>query len=111
MNRVLAHMGTQFARGSNPFSSADDSTDVRAPPGVRTRVCWGIDTDTPELNSGERCQWLEPLPDGGTRYVTEDLIEGTLNPLVSVLFGEDVRVGFDGVASGLKARAEALHKP
>jgi hypothetical protein len=75
------------------------------------KICWGIDTDTPELNSGERCQWLEPLADGGTRYVTEDLIEGTLNPLVSVLFGEDVRVGFNGVASGLKARAEALHKP
>jgi hypothetical protein len=75
------------------------------------KICWGIDTATPELNSGERCQWLEPLPDGGTRYVTEDLIEGTLNPLVSVLFGEDVRVGFNGVASGLKARAEALATP
>jgi hypothetical protein len=74
------------------------------------KVCWGIDTTTPEVNSGERCQWLEALPDGGTRYISEDLIEGTLNPLVSALFGNDVQVGFDGVARALKARAEAMHE-
>jgi uncharacterized protein YndB with AHSA1/START domain len=72
------------------------------------KVCWGIDTTTPEFNSGERCQWLEPLPDGGTRYVTEDLIEGTANPLVTALFGDAVAEGFDSVASALKARAESL---
>jgi hypothetical protein len=72
------------------------------------KVCWGIDTDTPEFNSGERCQWLEPLSGGGTRYVTEDLIEGTANPLVSALFGNDVQVGFDAVALALKHRAEQL---
>ncbi|HEY6877107.1 MAG TPA: SRPBCC family protein [Polyangiales bacterium] len=73
------------------------------------KVCWGIETTTPELNSGERCQWLEPLPNGGTRYVTEDLIEGLLNPVVSTLFGSDVGNGFDGVAASLKAYAEAKH--
>ncbi len=77
----------------------------------RHKACWGIDTDTPELNSGERCQWLEPLPNGGTRYITEDLIEGTLNPLVLLIFGDDVQVGFDGVAAALKVRAESLHHP
>ncbi|MET0342941.1 MAG: SRPBCC family protein [Polyangiales bacterium] len=70
------------------------------------KACWGIDTTTPEANSGERCQWLEPLPDGGTRYVTEDLIEGSLNGLVSGLFDADLKRGFDGVARGLKAHAE-----
>jgi hypothetical protein len=75
------------------------------------KVCWGIETDTPELNTGERCQWLEPLPAGGTRYVTEDLIEGTLNPIVQGLFGSDVQRGFDGVARALKTRAEALAQP
>lgn len=70
------------------------------------KVCWGIDTDTPELNSGERCQWLEPVAEGGTRYVSEDLIEGTANPLVNVLFGDDVQRGFDAVALALKHRAE-----
>ena len=73
------------------------------------KVCWGIDTDTPEFNSGERCQWLETLPEGGTRYITEDLIEGTANPLVTALFGDAVQVGFDAVASSLKARVEALN--
>ena len=72
------------------------------------KACWGINTDTPEANSGERCQWLEPLPNGGTRYISEGLIEGTLNPLVLALFGEDTRDGFNGVARGLKARVEAL---
>jgi hypothetical protein len=72
------------------------------------KVCWGIETDTPEFNSGERCQWLEPLPGGGTRYITEDLIEGLANPLVLGLFDGDLQRGFDGVAAGLKARAEAL---
>jgi Regulator of chromosome condensation (RCC1) repeat len=72
------------------------------------KVCWGIDTDTPSANSGERCQWLEPQENGNIRYVTEDLIEGTLNPLVTALFGNDVQVGFDRVASALKVRAEAL---
>jgi len=70
------------------------------------KVCWGIDTTTPEFNSGERCQWLEPLPEGGTRYITEDLIEGTANPLVTLLFGEAVQNGFDAVALALKQRAE-----
>jgi Regulator of chromosome condensation (RCC1) repeat len=75
------------------------------------KACWGIETTTPESNSGERCQWLEPLPDGGTRYVTEDLIEGTLNPVAIGLFGENTRVGFEGVARELKVRVEALQKP
>lgn len=75
------------------------------------KVCWGIDTDTPTLNSGERCQWLEPHADGSVRYVTEDLIEGSLNPLVTALFGQDVQVGFDGVAKALKAHCEALNAP
>jgi hypothetical protein len=74
------------------------------------KACWGINTTTPESNSGERCQWLEPLPDGGTHYITEDLIEGTLNPVAIGLFGENTRVGFEGVARELKVRVEALQK-
>lgn len=75
------------------------------------KACWGIDTTTPEQNSGERCQWLEPLPDGGTRYITEDLIEGSLNPVVLTLFDGDLKVGFAGVASGLKRYVEARKQP
>lgn len=72
------------------------------------KVCWGINTDTPELNSGERCQWLEPLPGGGTLWRNEDLIEGSANPLVSALFGGDVQRGFDAVGVALKKRVESL---
>jgi hypothetical protein len=74
------------------------------------KVCWGIDNLTPALNSGERCQWLEPLPDGRVRYVTEDLIEGTLNPIVLALYGADIDRGFKAVAAALKVRAEQLAK-
>jgi hypothetical protein len=72
------------------------------------KICWGIETETPELNSGERCQWLEALPDGRTRYVTEDLIEGSLNPTVTLLFGDAVRDGFLAVAAALKQYVEAM---
>ncbi|MET0287654.1 MAG: SRPBCC family protein [Polyangiales bacterium] len=72
------------------------------------KICWGIETETPELNSGERCQWLEPLPDGRTRYVTEDLIEGSLNPTVTLLFGDAVRDGFEAVATALKEHVESM---
>jgi hypothetical protein len=72
------------------------------------KICWGIDTDTPEFNSGERCQWLEEIPGGGTHYVSEDLIEGIANPLVTALFGDAVQNGFDAVALALKRRVEAL---
>jgi alpha-tubulin suppressor-like RCC1 family protein len=71
------------------------------------KICWGINTDTPEFNSGERCQWLEELESGGTRYITEDLIEGTANPLVSALFGTAVEEGFDAIAIALKEYVEA----
>jgi hypothetical protein len=72
------------------------------------KVCWGINTDTPAFNSGERCQWLEPLPGGGTLWRNEDLIEGTANELVSSLFGGDVQRGFDAVGVALKQRAESF---
>jgi hypothetical protein len=70
------------------------------------KICWGIDTTSPEFNSGERCQWLEALPGGSTRWVNEDLIEGSANPLVTALFGDAVQVGFDAVAVALKDRVE-----
>lgn len=72
------------------------------------KVCWGINSDTPAFNSGERCQWLEPLAGGATLWRNEDLIEGTANELVTGLFGDDVQNGFDAVGVALKQRAESL---
>jgi len=95
----------------SPLLTIDQTEHIRVMDDVKFKACWGINTTTPNLNSGERCQWLEPLPNGGTRYITEDLIEGTLNPLVTVLFGNAVRDGFNDVAVALKKRAESLYRP
>ena len=75
------------------------------------KACWGINTNTPTFITGERCQWLETLPDGGTHYVTELLTEGTGTPAMMATVGNDTQMGLDGVAAGLKARAESLYTP
>ncbi len=59
----------------------------------------------------ENCGHRYQVSDTRTRYVTEDLIEGTLNPIVNALFDSDVQNGFDNVASSLKTRAEELYEP
>lgn len=70
------------------------------------RICWGMHMGAPWLVNAERCQWLEPLPGGRTRYVTEDRIAGVVAPLVLLLYGASMQRGFDGVARGLKATCE-----
>lgn len=86
----------------------DQTEHIRVLDHVNYKACWGINTNLPNINTGERCQWLEELPNGGTRYITEDLIEGTQTPTVISLFGDSLTTGFDGVASGLKTRVESL---
>ena len=46
--------------------------------------------------------------EGRTRYTAHFEIRGLLEPLVRLLFGRRLRAGFDGVAEGLKRRAEGL---
>lgn len=70
------------------------------------KMCWGVEGDLPRAISGERCQWLEPLPDGTTRFVNENLIAGTTTPLVTLLYGASVASGVQGVARELKRRVE-----
>jgi len=48
----------------------------------------------------ERVQTLAEVT-GGTRYRTEDVIEGPLAPLVFRIFGASIQVGFEGVAEAL----------
>ncbi|MEM1416865.1 MAG: SRPBCC domain-containing protein [Myxococcota bacterium] len=55
----------------------------------------------------DRRQTVEDLGEGTSRYVTEDRIEGPLAGVVEALLGNRLRAGFQGVAEGLKARAEA----
>ena len=44
---------------------------------------------------------LEPLPDGTTRYVTEDVIGGALLPVVAWLYDRALAKGFGGMAQAL----------
>jgi len=73
------------------------------------RLVWGMRM-LGGLVEAERTQTLSELDDGRTLYRTEDVIEGALGPLVFLLFGPSIQVGFDGVASALKARVESLRE-
>ncbi|BBH16645.1 hypothetical protein Back2_09320 [Nocardioides baekrokdamisoli] len=55
-----------------------------------------------------RTQSVAALDDGRTRYTAHFEIRGWLEPLVRLMFGQTLRRGFDGVAAGLKARAETV---
>lgn len=70
------------------------------------RLRWGMKILAPSILSGERDQRLEPLSDGRTRYVTEDVISGLLAPLVSAIFGPSIQAGFTAMAEALAREAE-----
>ena len=53
-----------------------------------------------------RTQSLTPLEGGRTRYAAHFEVRGWLEPVVRLMLGSSLRRGFDGVAAGLKARAE-----
>lgn len=56
-----------------------------------------------------RVQTLAALGGNRTRYTSHFEIAGWLQPVVTGIFGKGMREGFEGMALGLKARAEALH--
>lgn len=55
-----------------------------------------------------RSQTVTPLDGGRARYTAHFEIRGWLEPMVRLLLGKVLRRGFDGVADGLKLRAESL---
>lgn len=55
-----------------------------------------------------RTQSLTELEGNRTRYTAHFEVRGWLQPVVRLLLGRALRRGFDGVASGLKTRAEHL---
>ncbi|MEZ4340500.1 MAG: SRPBCC domain-containing protein [Sandaracinaceae bacterium] len=69
------------------------------------KLVWGMEMLLGTVRA-ERTQTLTKLEDGRTRYRTEDVIEGPLEPLVRVLMGGSIQRGFEGVARGLKERVE-----
>lgn len=55
-----------------------------------------------------REQHLQPVGRTGCSYHNTDRLTGVLAPMVFACFGSYMRRGFDDVAEGLKARAEAI---
>ncbi len=70
-------------------------------------IAWSTTMGHRFLISALREQRLEAVGEGRCRYRTSDAFSGLLIPLVMLLFGGFVRRGFNDVARGLKARAEA----
>ncbi len=70
-------------------------------------IAWSTTMGHRFLISALREQRLEAVGEGRCRYRTTDDFAGFLIPLVMLLFGGFVRRGFNDVARGLKARAEA----
>lgn len=87
--------------------------------GQRERVCavepgrrlaWTLDHWPRWLLHARRDQTLAALPDGRTRYVTEDVLSGALVPLVGLLFGRAMTRGFEALAREL-VREVARRRP
>lgn len=71
------------------------------------KLCWGADIPLRTLLRADRCQTLERLPDGRTRYVCRDDFSGWLTSIVLRFFGPAVQRGFNDCAVALKKRAES----
>ena len=72
------------------------------------KVCWGMNETTAWLIGATRCQLLEPLDGGRTRYTSDDRITGILAPLVMLIYGRAMQRGFESVCTALKRCAEEL---
>lgn len=72
------------------------------------RIAWGYVMGHRSILQANRYQILEPLAEGRCRYRTVDYFSGTMVPLMMATMGNKVKAGFEGVARGLKARAESL---
>lgn len=72
------------------------------------KVCWGLKGGgSPALRS-RRCQVVETLEGGRTRYVSEFQLTGWLASLVMAILGRRLEAGFRGMSMGVKSRAEEL---
>ena len=70
------------------------------------RLCWDVTMGWRGLLNTRRCQTLEPLFTGGTRYQTRLEMHGLLAGLVNRLYGQHIQKGFDDLAAALRTRGE-----
>lgn len=61
----------------------------------------------PRVFDGEHVFRLEPLPDGGTRFVQEEHFRGVLVPFLRRMLERDTVRGFEAMNDALAAHAEA----
>jgi uncharacterized protein YndB with AHSA1/START domain len=72
------------------------------------KVCWGLKGGgSPALRS-RRCQIVETLEGGRTRYVSDFQLTGWLASLVMAILGRRLEAGFRGMSMAVKTRAEEL---
>ena len=93
--------------GPVPLKQVERIEDVEPP----HLLVWGTKVGHRVLLSARREQRLEALDERRCRYVTTDAFSGLFTALVVLFFGGMVRRGFNSVAGGLKARAEAGWQP
>jgi hypothetical protein len=73
-------------------------------------IYWGVRYGSRKLLAANRAQELTELSPTRTRYYTVDRFSGVLVPLVFALYGDLMRRGFEGVATGLKRYCEATYR-
>lgn len=67
------------------------------------KLCWGANDWYLRVN---RCQTLEALPDGKTKYTNSESFTGILAPIVNLTQREKLVKGYQQAAEGLKREAE-----
>ncbi|TFK24881.1 hypothetical protein FA15DRAFT_669082 [Coprinopsis marcescibilis] len=74
------------------------------------RVAWETAGSIPSwLLHSERWQTLTRLPDGRTKYETQEVFRGALAYIVKWVLGSALSSGFHVMAETLKQRAEQQH--
>jgi hypothetical protein len=74
------------------------------------RLCYGLTGLPFEALASLRCHDVHALTPDSSRYVSRFELTGRLAPVVSLLLGRRLSVGFTSMSHAVKARAEALHE-
>lgn len=74
------------------------------------RLCWVSLNWYQFLVRGTRCRFLDPLPDGTTRFRESEVMTGPLAPLVVGLLRTQLAAGLQAECESLKAEAERISR-
>ena len=71
------------------------------------RLCWRDAGWTAAFVYGQRCRWIEPLPDGRVRFVQELLLDGAFAGMADAMYGDSLVAGMTAETAALRVRAES----